>query len=442
MKKYFIIAAAAVVAMAACSKVENEFNETALNNKISFQVANYATQTKANLSLTNEEDGIYSFHTYAYQFPQLGSAREFMNADILPWSTDSTPVQVTSANDNEKNIGFWAPADDYFWPKTGYINFYSYAGNIDPAESVSSDFKTVTLTYENKVIEATSNILVADAALHYGRTNSQDATYNVDDSETSEHVTKGVPTLFHHQLAKVIFDVRARTTTAKISANTNWKIQVLGTYTYGESGNETTIKSAINPINKGTLVLTNADNASSTTTQAWSNSATSTNISGWVPSSVATDKEEIVFTSTAAIESAPAVLTIPVNAIEATDANNNNAVYDPEVILAARSVMPQLTQNVKFTLVYKVQALHGTTVFMEEVRTVGIDADAVLKDLAYTVSDWQANKKITYHIIIDPVSEKVTFDPAVEDYDPIDADGTHDDINVNENGLVPESNNP
>ena len=98
--------------------------------------------------------------------------------------------------------------------------------------------------------------------------------------------------------------------------------------------------------------------------------------------------------------------------------------------------MPQLTNGVKFTLVYKVQALHGTTVYLEEIRTVGITANQVLSDLAGTVTSWGANKKITYHIIIDPVSEKVTFDPAVENYDEIDADGDQNIININEGGIV------
>ena len=45
MKKYFIIAVAAVVAMAACTKVETDGNVP--GKRISFQVANYASQTKA-----------------------------------------------------------------------------------------------------------------------------------------------------------------------------------------------------------------------------------------------------------------------------------------------------------------------------------------------------------------------------------------------------------
>ena len=42
MKKYFIIATAAIVAMAACSKVETD-NVPA--KKIAFEVANYPSQT-------------------------------------------------------------------------------------------------------------------------------------------------------------------------------------------------------------------------------------------------------------------------------------------------------------------------------------------------------------------------------------------------------------
>ena len=442
MKKYFIIAAAAVVAMAACSRNEVEFNPTAPSNKIGFEVANYTPQTKSETinPITNSEDGIYSFHTLANHFPEIGNPVRFMDVDILPWSNETEPVQVTAANDADKYIGAWRPAEDYYWPKTGYINFYSYAGTPSPTQievndGNGQDWKTVTLTYENAEIKATSNILVADAALHYGRDNYDTATYQKDDSEASGHITKGVPTLFHHQLAKVIFDVRARTTTAKVSQNTTWKVQVLGTHTYTPTGgSETTIKSTIKPINKGTLVLTNEDDRTSAGTKAWSNAANDTNISGWAPSTVASDKEEIVFTETAAIATAPEALVIPATKIESV--NDSNAPYDPIVILAARSVMPQLTQNVAFTLVYRVQALHGNTVFMDEIRTVGISTTAVLKDLVNSISSWKANQKITYHIIIDPVSEKVTFDPAVEDYDPIDADGVNDYINIDEDGIV------
>ena len=416
MKKYFIIAAAAIVAMAACTKNDID-NNVAPEKKIGFEVANYTLQTKGDpKTLTNSEDGIYQFHTFAYQFPTIGSPREFMNVDIFAWQEATQENKLTSGT---KPVMVWAPEQDYYWPKTGWINFYSYAGTHTPAETVNSsdDWKTVTFTYTDAVITATSNILVADAALHQGRANSADNAYDVDDNGSGADVTAGVPTLFHHQLAKIYFDVEARTTDAKKSANTIWKVQVLNTET--ESGND--YKSTIVPINKGSLALTNVDDATAASTKAWTrDNESATNISGWVPSSDAADKETIEFHDSD-------VMTIAVNT------TGDGTKHE---ILALRSVMPQLTNGVKFTLVYKVQALHGDTVYLEETRTVGIDANQVLSDLANTVTSWGANKKITYHIIIDPVSEKVTFDPAVEDYDSIDADGTQDIININENGIV------
>ncbi len=411
MKKYFILAVAALAASAACTKVETEFNVSDPGNKIAFEVANYAAQTKAptNVALTNAEDGIFQFHTVANQFPAIGNPVQFMDVDILPWNGTT---QVTSANISSNNITAWAPAEDYFWPKTGYINFYSYAGTAAPTvDNSASDKKTVKFAYNDVTIDANSNILVADPALHYARTNSATETYQVDNSETSGHITKGVPTLFHHQLAKIIVDVEARTTDAKKSANTIWKVQVLKDY-------DATHVSTISPINKGSLALTSADASTSAETVAWTkDNANATNISGWVPG---TDKEVIKLEQSE-------VLTIDVN---------QTSSGTPDEILAARSVMPQLTNGVDFKLTYRVQALHGSTVFMEEIRTVGIDAAAVIGSLANTVPSWEANKKITYHIIIDPVSEKVTFDPAVEEYDALDADGTVDEININENGLV------
>lgn len=452
MKKYLFFAVAAMTAMAACTKTE--IDETLVpNQKIAFEVANYARQTKANLGLTNAEDQIFSFHTLANQFPKLGTPVVFMDVDVFPWNASSE--KITSGID--ANITRWATEEDYYWPKTGWINFYSYAGTTAPTtvSNSASDKKTVGLTYTDKLIEADSNILVAEAALHYSRDNSALETYPVDGGENAanpdatpdpiaaNHVTTGVPTLFHHQLAKILVDVEARTTDGKTSANTAWKVEVLGSYGSGEN----IIKSEIIPINKGSLALEVNDalieGKSYPFTKDWTRTNTGANVvSGWAPSTDPADIEHIALSANTEAAPTSGVLTI---------ARNATSSGTPAPILAARSVMPQLTANVGFTLVYKVQAVHfvpktgaegyDEVVFLEEIRTVGVTANGdeakSIGDLTSTVASWQANKKITYHIIIDPVTEKVTFDPAVEDYDPIDADGTQSIININENGIVP-----
>ena len=339
---------------------------------------------------------------------------EFMNTDIFAWS-ENMAAKVTTGT----SIYVWAPENDYYWPKTGYINFYSYAGTQYPTESVSADKKTVTLAYENKTIASTDNFMVADAALRF---NANQETYKVDGTEGSAHVTKGVPTLFRHMLAKLKMDVKIQIPADKVSANTIWKVEILDGYDI--DGNSTIAdaeKSQIYPVNKGTLTLTNADAlaadaALNTTTQQWNRTQTGADVvSGWKPG----DTNELIQLHQ------ESVLTLPVNTL----------TTDPVQLLAWRTVMPQLTENVAFKLIYKVQALHGTDVFMEEIRTVGIDAAADLHDLIGSIAQWESNKKITYHIIIDPVSEKVTFDPAVEAYDEVEANANNV-INIDNGGLV------
>lgn len=417
MKKYFILAAAALVASAACTKTGLDIdNNAGPSYKVGFEVANYAAQTKANVALTNADDALYQFHTYAYQFPKVGDPVDFMNTDIFAWDNATPAAKVTTGT----SIYSWAPEDDYFWPKTGWINFYSYAGTQNPAESVSADKKTVTLSYTDATIASTDNIMVADAALRF---NANQSTYAVDGTEGSGHVTTGVPTLFRHMLAKLYIDVKIQIPAAKQSANTSWKVQVLDGYDIdGNSTISDAEKSLIIPVNQGTLTLVNADAlaadaALNTTTQQWTRTQTGADVvSGWKPGST-TEKIQLTQAN---------ILTLSVNSLESAST---------EQLLAWRTVMPQLTDNVALQLVYKVQALHGTTVFMEEIRTVGIEVAADIHDLTGSIAQWESNKKITYHIIIDPVSEKVTFDPAVEEYDAIEANAS-DVININQGGIV------
>ena len=91
MKKYFIIAIAALVAGTACSKVETV---EAPAKQITFEVANYVPQTR-NSSL--ESEGYTVFNTYAWYFPA---------ADANPQAYMSN-VQVV------KGTAAWAPAKDY-----------------------------------------------------------------------------------------------------------------------------------------------------------------------------------------------------------------------------------------------------------------------------------------------------------------------------------------
>lgn len=391
MKKFFFFAAA-VVAMAACTKTEVQFNETADSNKIAFTVADYASQTKAPTSLASDE-AIYSFHTYATQFPEIGDAVLFMNnEEIKAW--DNTPAVVTSGN----NIYTWAPEKDYFWPKTGFINFYSYAGTKNPTVNVSDDKKTIDYDYGTITVAGTDNILVADAALHF---NSNTQKYKED------HVSKGVPTLFRHQLGKIIFKVHLKTN-QPASNNTTWKVRTIE----NENINSVAYKSSLTVVKNGSLKLTNKDaledNAEkNTNTQVWAPVVgSSDNVDGWI----AADHADA--TNNEIIPLATQTLTIETTKTESGETS-------PAYLIAERTIMPQITDNTVFVLYYEVTASHDnftTAPFLKEIRSVGVDVAKSMKDLVSTIIDWNKNTIVTYNIIIDPVSEKVIFDPAVEEW--------------------------
>ncbi len=370
MKKYFILAAAAIVAMAACSKMENDYTSVP-DKKISFEVASYLAQTKAagDASTSLNAEGYTTFNTYANFFPENGDVQAYMT---------NVAVNFTAGTPN-----VWAPARDYYWPKTGWINFYSYAGSQAPTITFDSGKTTATAAYTDKTIGAADNFLLADAALKQNG--------NRQDYVGISGVAEGVPTLFRHQLAKLDFKIKLATTDAKKSASNSFKVTVL---------NAGTNVSNIKADSKGSLTLTNTvDGTTSAHTLVWSD------VKVWTPS--ATPVIETMDFNTVA-------MTLPVNTKEINEVS----------LLDARTIMPQaLDTDNDFTLTYKVETFcdaESTSVpYMTEIITV----TGKIATLVNTITAWNKNTKITYHISIDPIGNKITFDPAVEEW--ATAEGSH-----------------
>jgi hypothetical protein len=364
MKKYMILAAVALVASAACTKVE----DTTPARKISFEVANYVAQTKAEQATNAELGG--SFTTNAWFTNGDGDKTQFMNNETISWNT---PVS-----------GQWAPSREYFWPKTGYIDFYSYDGV--PAPSTKAEG---SLVYDatSTAIAATDNILVADAAFHQTENGT---LYQIDGTSV-----KGVPTLFRHMLAKIHFTVKVATTDAKKTPNTKWTVTILN-----ETGKESNI--VVN--NKGTLTLTNTYAGSTPATQPWTNANNSNHNVGWVASAT----ETLDFLT-------PAALVMAKNTISSGD---------PVDLLALRSIMPQVLGNeAVFTLHYNVKATFvdpndgSETTYLDENREISLKINTIKNASSIAITEWDMNQIITYNVIIDPVGEQILFDPAVEEWD-------------------------
>lgn len=403
MKKYIYIAAVALVASAACSKVETL--DTTDDQKIAFEVAPYSAQTKADdgglLKELEVELGVTSGQAF--------KSTAYINADNGAGSTNLSPFFATSPETIswDSTNTEWAPSRDYYWPKSpnsniDFFSWYVYGTAGDPALTYNGT--AATLAWTSKTIASKEDILFADIACH--QTGNQ-TTYRHDG------VTEGVPTLFHHALAQVRF-------TAKIKENCDKKADSkdAGNYTFWE-----VVLSDVNlasVFSTGTLSLT-ATVPTTKTTQAW----TVPTGSVWTsPSNEIATNSAWFSTEYANGGNTPLELT--------AHYLNANAIADNYI-----TVLPQtVTDNMKLTFKMTINTYYGAdlasakiagaintevipvTAFATDDATDAYDAAGILLNKLGTtpITAWEMNKKITYNIIIDPSTTTILYDPAVEDW--------------------------
>jgi hypothetical protein len=366
MKKYFFLAAAALVTLAACTKVESTVEVP--QREISFQVAN-SLQTKA--AGVVYDNG--AFGTYA-------------------WFNNTNDFMVNEQVDKSGSV--WKTVDHtFYWPKTGSISFISYspfAGTSDTAGTVPTVTKS-SITYTG-ITAGTTDLMYADKATCNANVNevTDDAAAGTTDSGFS-----GVPTVFRHALAKLSFDIKANFlewTDASNGSKTEWEVTVTSAKIGGFK-------------NTGDCALTlNADGKSwdkPVTTVATVNYNVWTNLSG------STSDQELVDATT-----------YPSGVKLTTTAQSLSA--------ASGYVMPQVleagAQQLKLTVHIKTKLSNGK--YIEEDFTPVID----IKDIS-SLKAWQMNENIHYTINLKPTASDasnphnddpedviIRFDPAVADW--------------------------
>ena len=359
MKKLFIIATA-VLATVACSKTEVLNNEP--DQAISFQIANYAGQTKAGeTSLITE--GFNNFKTWAWYTSSTASNQAFMAPATVTWDPGNTQ---------------WAPSDHvYYWPKTGYINFFSFAGKHLPDAVELNGSSQAEAHYTTAITVATNdNILIADGA--YGFFNNDAAQYKLDG------VTKGVPTLFRHMLSRVKFDVKVDASDATDPLD-YWKVTITSasaTVTYCNQG---TLEVGFPSTPTITLGSDNKPTTAGTTLQYTS--------AVWTPGSTTN-----TLTNSGNIE------------FEVNGGDTSSV----EELIADNVVMPQTlaTTGVTVALTYTLEHKYNGVATVSEVVPI---AATSLTAFSPSIATWAPNTIYTYHIIIKPAADnKILFDPAVE----------------------------
>ncbi len=372
MKKYFILAAAALVAFAACSKVETD---DAPAQKITFQAANYVPHTKA-VSVLSEFTAFKCkafLHAEGIDLDANGtvngtSFQNFFGAD----------GETISAND-PANPTEWAPSHTYYWPKGthSFVNFIGWYG-VDGTgtestptityayDGTANKYKaTLVWNYTSVAGNAASNLLFADMAWRF-KQNNNPASYGVSGA------SEGVPMLFHHALAQINVKVYADGTS--ITAGTGTVSDANATWTIALES------PTITPVyNAGTLTLTNEDPGTAATAKAWTGSWAGTGETGNITAS-----------------------NLNVDKVSKATANT---------LFNATCVVPQsigsavvLNFNMRITTTYKTNPTNPNV----ELIPVSIK----LNDMG--TDEWAQNTKYTYYIKIVPSQNKVLFDPALE----------------------------
>lgn len=353
MKKYFIIAVAALAASAACTK---NVTETPAS-PIAFQVANYVPQTKANVVFEGTE-----FKTSAwFHADASATAQDFMSSETIKLQSNNT----------------WAADRVYFWPKTGWINFFSWAGTPEPA--VTEGAAAYGTSSAPVTIATNADAMLAEAAYRYSNANADTNLYT-DPILYNGVDTKGVPTLFHHMLAQVNFIVKFDAQDIASTSGYKWDLIINSI--------------SLNYGNQGYLNVAFTEPAS--TGQAWPFAANTVN-----------------WTRTANTDLAGTLNLGDANK-QTTAAGSISAGKD---LYKDVTVLPQdLTasgSNAKVSLNYTLISYYNDVKHIEEtVDLTGANAIALTDFTTETINEWDMNYKYTYTITIKP-NKTVTFDPAV-----------------------------
>ena len=337
MKKYGYIAIVivAVGILAGCSKTEVNLPA---EKEISFAVGSYASRTKAPAGLDDVDGGISAFSSKGFLHAEgyEGQTQDFFGSsgETISWKSAGS---------------VWTPSHPYYWPKSSesYINFVSWYDKNGAPDSPSETSVSWTFDGVGRTLATDDNLMIADEAWRYNANTTNALQYEGD------AVLSGVPTLFHHLLAKISFRVRVSEVLSNVTITVR-NFSLTGVYT------------------TGTLALSNSDPASGPQTRAWTG--------GWS------------FTGeTAGSVSGAASLTPGTSW---------------QFLLGETSVLPQDIDDIRVVFSYDISTQIDSNNAISETVPVSI----ALSD--FGIVEMLMNQKITCSITINPALQQISIDPA------------------------------
>lgn len=347
MKK-LVLAALVGVAFTGC--VQNEEFAPKPQKEISFEVANKVHSTRVEVFKTTETFAANAWVTDG------GTTKQLIKDEVVSYGTAN--LDHDSNDSTAPLTSYWKTANPYYWPLEGTVDFICYyPTTVKP--SITHDYAGADeLTYTDYTV-ADVDVMYADKAVRYS-------------ANTTYAGFTGVPTLFHHALAKL-----------------NFKVQN-GNYDDGVYYWVVTVKSiTANDIHKkGSVTLTHDGNTADATYGNWELPTNAV----WTPSTPAV-------TDTYTWDPADVVLNH-----ETVTAFGAGTVY----------VMPQtlVAGDQTVTVVYTVDQIRKS----DSAVISSKDYDPTLDLYSTTLQHWQMNKDITYTLSFNPKGEMILFAPAVQEW--------------------------
>ena len=218
MKKFFLLAAMAGVALTGCVKTESEVAVKSDSNRIVFDNPVVSSVTRALIP-----DAVYpmteSFSVFA-QHENGGQSTLYMS-------------DVKASYDGGTNS--WIPEGSYYWPKQGTLSFAAYS----PAEAKGNVFTSVTWNAASGFVISGFNAETNnDATKLYDLMYSDYAEGKTKDNQLDDNPDYyGVQLKFNHALSALIFKAQ----TQEDYANATIKITKIEVLNPVAKGNLTTV---------------------------------------------------------------------------------------------------------------------------------------------------------------------------------------------------------
>lgn len=357
MKKVLLLAAAAGFVLSGCVKNEPADTIGTSSAKITFEAPAVGATTRAvageidnsEAYPENETFNVWGWY-HAENYTTFGDANNAW-ANYMT-QTGGEPITVA------KEGNTWAPATDYFWPKTGKLTFAAYS----PADAAGTYTHTAQglqiAGFTVPAVGAQYDLMYSDRA--YNRTSSDK---NYTGSQTMNPYD-GVDIVFHHALSSIVFKTGTKEDYST-DADIDFKIKSI------------TIK---NVYGAGDFNETLTDgNGSTTRTPAWTATGDA-------------NVEYVAFSGNFAVPEDGATYTEPTGAAD--------------LILLPQSFEQNTNAVVEVVYTYATAASGE----IKDTKTIQLNT---LTDATV----WKPNKRYTYRIIFG--LDKITFAPIVEDWEDV-----------------------